>query len=166
MSVDLRISASITGGYGATRDLADVLQSMKIDALLELTTGTTAGKSDLVFADTRTITASSSENLDLAGTLTDAFGATLTFVKVVGLYIKAAAANTNNVVVGGAASNGFVSPFGASTDTIKIGPGGFMLLVNDAGYAVTAATADLLKIANGGSGTSVTYDVVIIGRSA
>jgi len=166
MSVDLRISASITGGYGATRDLADVQQNLKVSSLLELTTGTTAGKADLVFADTRTLAASANENIDLAGSLTDAFGATLTFVKVVAIYIKAADGNTNNVVVGWAASNGFVTPFGAATDTVKVGPGGTFLLTNDAGFAVTAATGDLLKIANGGSGTPVTYDIVVVGRSA
>lgn len=166
MSVDLRISASITGGYGATRDLADVQQTLKVSSLLELATGTTTGKADLVFADTRTIAASSNENIDLAGSLTDAFGAALNFVKVVAIYIKAAAANANNVVIGGAASNGFVTPFGAATDTVKVGPGGTFLLTNDAGFAVTAATGDLLKIANGGSGTPVTYDIIIVGRSA
>lgn len=166
MSVDLNITASITGAYAATRDLANVEQNLKVKASYALATGTTAGKADLVFADTRTLSASSSEELDLAGFLEDAFGATLTFVKVVAIYVKAAAGNTNNVVVGGAASNGFAAPFGDATDTVKVGPGGVFLLANDAGYAVTASTGDLLKIANGGSGSSVTYDIVIVGRSA
>lgn len=166
MGVSLNVKAAITGAYTATRDLADVVQNLKVDTGYGLTTGTTAGKADLVFADTRTLTASSSENLDLAGTLTDVFGATLTFVEVVAIYVKAAAGNTNNVVVGGAASNGFVTPFGASTDTVKVGPGGVFLLTNDAGFGVTAGTGDILKIANGGGSTSVTYDIVIVGRSA
>jgi len=32
-------------------------------------------------------------------------------------------------------------------------------------YAVTAGTGDLLKVANSAGGTSVTYDIVIIGSS-
>jgi len=31
---------------------------------------------------------------------------------------------------------------------------------------VTASTGDILEIANGGGGTSVTYDIVIVGASA
>lgn len=31
------------------------------------------------------------------------------------------------------------------------------------GYAVTAGTADQLKVANSGAGTGVTYDIVIVG---
>lgn len=166
MSVDLNITASITGAYGATRDLANVVQNLKVNTSYALATGTTTGKADLVFTDTRTLTASSTENLDLAGGLTDVFGATLTFVEVVAIYVKAAAGNANNVVVGGAASNGFAAPFGDATDTVKVAPGGVCLLTNDAGFAVTAGTGDILKIANGGSGTSVTYDIVIVGRSA
>lgn len=166
MSVDLNITASITGAYAATRDLANVVQNLKVNTGYGLTTGTTAGKADLVFTDTRTLTASSSENLDLAGTLTDVFGTTLTFVEVVAIYVKAAAGNTNNVVVGGAASNGFATPFGDASDTVKVAPGGVFLLTNDAGFGVTAGTGDILKIANGGGSTSVTYDIVIVGRSA
>ena len=37
---------------------------------------------------------------------------------------------------------------------------------DSAGYAVTATTADLLHVANSSSGTSVTYDVIVIGTSA
>jgi hypothetical protein len=33
-------------------------------------------------------------------------------------------------------------------------------------YAVTATTADLLKVANSSSGTGVTYDIAVIGTSA
>ena len=32
-----------------------------------------------------------------------------------------------------------------------------------AGYAVTAGTGDILKVANSGAGTGVTYDIVIVG---
>lgn len=77
----------------------------------------------------------------------------------------AAAANTNNVVVGGAASNGFINWVGDATDVINVRPGGvFMLVAPDStAYAVTASTGDILKVANSSSGTSVTYTIVIIG---
>jgi hypothetical protein len=64
-----------------------------------LTSGTGAGAADLMFTDTRTLAASGTENLDLAGSLTDAFGATLTFVELRAVVIKASPGNTNNVEV-------------------------------------------------------------------
>jgi len=102
--------------------------------------------------------------------LVDAFGVALAFVKVKGLVISAAAANANNVVVGNATSNGFISWVGAAAHTVTVRPGATLALMaggaDAAGYAVTAATADLLRVANGGAGTSVTYDVIIWGTSA
>src|SRR5579871_1908331 len=97
----------------------------------------------------RSIAASGNEALDLSGSLSDAFGNSIALTKVKAILIKASALNVNDVVVGGAASNGFVSPFGDPTDKVNVKPGGLLLLVApDAnGYSVTAATADQLKVA-------------------
>ncbi|MFG1341880.1 hypothetical protein [Xanthobacter autotrophicus] len=129
--------------------------------------GVTAGKADRVFSDRRTLAASASENLDLAGGLTDAFGAALTFAKVVALVVRAADANASDIVLGGAASNAFVGPFGAATHTIAVKPGGAMVLVAPkGGWAVTAATGDLLKVLNGSGAASADYDILVLGTSA
>lgn len=131
----------------------------------QFTNGTGANQIQSVYSASRTIALSSSENLDLAGVLLDAFGAAITFTKVKAIVIFAYAANTNDVVVGGVGANGFVSPFGSNADKVNVKPGGiFVLIAPDInGYAVTATTADLLKVANSGAGTSVTYDIVIMG---
>jgi hypothetical protein len=50
-----------------------------------------------------------------------------------------------------------------------LGPGGIFLFVNPgaAGIAtVTAGTGDILRVDNSGAGTTVTFDIVIIGTSA
>lgn len=119
------------------------------------------------FFDRRTLSASATESLDLAGSLVDAFGSTITWARVKVLAVTAASANTNNVIVGGTGSNGFINWVSDATDAIVVRPGGmFVLVATDAtGYAVTAATGDLLKIANSSSGTSVTYDIAIIGAA-
>jgi hypothetical protein len=131
--------------------------------------GTGAGQVDKIFSDTRTLTASSSEDLDLAGVLLDVYGATITFARVRGIMISAAVGNTNNVLVGGV-TNGWatlLSP--AATGIITLRPGAFICagcgLADATGYTVTPATGDLLHIANSGAGTSVTYDVIVIGAS-
>lgn len=165
-SVRADVAAKISGRYTGASALGAPSLDLTQEALAQFKPGTGTGQADLAFADRRTLTASSTENLDLAGVLTDSFGATLTFGHVKAIYIKAKTTNTNSVVVGGAASNPFLGPLGGTTPTLTIPPGGFLLLVHPgAGWAVTASTGDLLKIANGSSGSSVQYDVVIVGTS-
>ena len=125
----------------------------------------TTSQTDVLFSDTRTLTASSSENLDLRGSLVDALGATINAAEITAIYVQAVAGNTNDVVVGGATSNAFVGPFGASAHTIAVQPGDCFLATSKKGWTVTAGTGDLLKIANSGAGTSVTYNIIILGRT-
>lgn len=129
------------------------------------TNGNAANQASQVFTDTRTLAASASEDLDLNGTLLNAFGQTVNFTKVRALIIQAAAGNTNNVIVGGAAANQFASMFGAATHTLIIRPGGAVALIapDTTGYTVTAATGDLLKIANSAAGSTVDYTITVIG---
>ena len=133
-----------------------------------LANGTTANKADKVFSDTRTINASSAEDLDLAGGLTDAFGAAITFVEVRAVIIKAAAANTNDVVVGGDGTAPWAGMFADGSDKVHVKPGGLFAWIapDDGDGTVTATTADILQVANSSSGTSVSYDIIIIGTSA
>lgn len=152
----------------SNKDLTSVRAPVNYDRTGRLASGTGAGQADVLFTDTRTLAASASETLDLTGSLVDALGATVTMARVKGIVIAAAAGNTNDVIVGGAASNGFATPFGDPTDKVKVKPGGILALFTpDAtAYAVTAGTGDLLQVANGAAGTSVSYDVIIIGASA
>lgn len=165
-SIRLAAAAKLT----TVQDLGTAVGPASLNFAAELASGTGAGQADKIFADTRTLAASASEDLDLAGVLADPLGSLVTFVKIKALIIRAAAGNTNNVIVGGATTNGFVAWAGGATHTVTVRPGGlFALVAGDAdasGYAVTAGTADLLKIANSGAGTSVSYDILVIGTSA
>lgn len=164
----LAMTAEIVGEYIGSNDIAAPRQDLAKRLKKLLTAGTVADTADLVFADTRTLAASATENLDLDGGLTDAFGNALAFVEVVAILVFAAAANTNNVLLGGAASNGFVGPFADATDKLTIKPGGwaFLMAPGNPAYPVTAGTGDILKVANSAAGTAVTYDIIIVGRSA
>jgi hypothetical protein len=130
--------------------------------------GTGAGQADKVWEDRRQIAISGTDDLDLAGTaLQDGFNVNVTFAKVKGIFVAADSLNTNTVVIGAAASAQFVGPFGAATHTLALQPGQiFDITASGAGWVVTPTTADLLRIANGGGGTVVNYDIVIIGTSA
>jgi hypothetical protein len=134
-----------------------------------LSSGTGAGQADKLWVSgSRSLAASTGEDLDLAGTLVDALGGTLTLARVKALIVVASSANTNNVIVGNAASNGFISWCGGAAHTVTVRPGGFFAIAapDATAYAVTGGTADLLHVANSGAGTSVTYDVIVIGSSA
>ncbi|MGW0550559.1 hypothetical protein [Streptomyces altiplanensis] len=167
MSSMLSLAASVQ--QTKALDLTTASDPLNFRRAVSLGNGTGAGKADRAFHDRRTLAASASEDLDLAGVLLDAFGAAITFVRIKGMYIAAADTNTNNVVIGAAATTPWAALLGA-TGTLTLRPGasvGAMAGAADAtAYAVTAGTGDLLKVANSGAGTSVTYDIVIIGSSA
>lgn len=169
MSLTSSLSVAVGYSQSSVLDLGTANLPVSVRTAVQLTSGTGAGKADVAFQDRRTLAASASEDLDLAGSLVGPFGATLTYVRVKGLYIKAGDTNTNNVVVGNAASNGWATLLNA-TGTITLRPGAAVLAMagpaDATAYAVTASTGDLLHVANSAAGTSVTYDVVVIGASA
>lgn len=170
MPLTSRLSIAASAIQTATLDLGTAQAQLSKSYVVDLADGTAAGQANRIFHDTRTLAASANEDLDLAGVLTDAFGTSLTFAKVKALIVSAAAGNTNNVIVGGAASNQFASWAGAGTHTLILRPGATLALfagsADSTGYAVTAGTGDLLRIANSGGSTTVTYDIAIIGTSA
>lgn len=168
MPLNTRMLLDLSSEQTAAFDLASGSVPLALKRQFNWPSGTALNQADRIFHDTRTLAPSASESLDLAGVLTDVFGALIAFARVKALFIYAAAANTNNVVVGGAGANGFVTWVGGAAHTVSVRPGGLMLLAapDATAYAVTAGTGDLLQVANSAAGTSVTYDVVIIGASA
>lgn len=160
------IALSIDLTDTAAGDLGSAKSRVAVSKALSLLAGTDAtNKANILFADTRTVALSANENIDLSGALTDAFGASIVAAEIVAIYIEAAAANVNSVQVTRPASNGFIGPFMATGDGVSIKPGEYALFVSQSGWAVTAATGDLLNIANSGAGTSVTYDIIVVGRT-
>lgn len=171
MTLDLTaVGFSVTGTLNNPLDLGVIATApLSVSQSYGYTTGVGASQADKIFADTRTIAASSNDDLDLAGVLVDALGSVITFARVKALIVRAASTNTNTLVMGGGASNPVTTILGGTTPTLTIRPGGSMLLSvgpDATGYVITAATADILRFTNGGAGSSVTYDVIIIGASA
>ncbi|MEU4171017.1 hypothetical protein AB0F46_29570 [Streptomyces sp. NPDC026665] len=163
------LNVSAFGELTQALDLGTGSAKQSLSKSMSLASGTGAGKADKLFSDVRTLAASGTEDLDLAGVLLDAFGTAITFARIKGLVIAAAKENANNVLVGAASGSPWATLLN-STGVITLRPGAFLAvgtgLADATGYAVTATTADLLKIANSGAGTSVTYSIHIIGASA
>jgi hypothetical protein len=167
MALSTRLSLDLAATLTSALDLATASVPLAYRRDYVWASGTGASQADKQWNDQRTIAASSTDSLDLAGSLTDPFGATLTFARIKGVLVYAATANTNNVNVTRPASNG-APLFLAAGDGIPVRPGGLFLWMapDSTGVAVTGGTGDLLDIVNSGAGTSVTYDIVVIGASA
>jgi hypothetical protein len=167
MPLTASIKASIKAAHTKALDLGTSTFPFAKAIEIVLASGTGSSQADLLFTDTRTVAASGTDALDLAGGLTDVYGTTLTFVELRAVMVYAYPANTNNCRVNRPASNG-VPLFLAAGDGIDVQPGGMLQWVSplDGKVTVTAGTGDLLNIDNSSSGTSVTYDVAILGVSA
>jgi len=160
MAVAMRLANSVDGGETVREEI--------LAAAIALASGAGAGNIDVLWRDTRTLAASASENLDLAGALTDQLGSAAVFARVKAILVMAAPGNTNNVNVSRGSSNG-APLFLANGDGLPVRPGGFWLLScadsDGTGYALTAGTADILTVANSNSGTSVEYTIAVLGNS-
>lgn len=142
-------------------------QDHRWEMLLSMLSGTSNSQSDVVWSDTRTL-AATSEDLDLAGSLPaplDPSG-TVTFAEVTLIAIRNKSTTSTEILsVGGAAANQFINWVGDATDIVKIGANGVLLWTAPVdGAAVTAGTGDKLKIDSGAD--TITYDILIVGRSA
>ena len=129
--------------------------------------GVAANQANQMWTDSRSIAGSGNDDIDFAGGITSAFGASITFTSIKAIIIKAAAANANNLIMGNEGTNPFATMFGDPADTLIIQPGGILALTapGATGYAVTASTGDKLRLTNGGSGT-INYDIIVIGETA
>lgn len=164
--------ASLTGSFGVninfaesgTFDLVSGSLQHKKTALLSFLSGSGAGQVNKIYSDSFSVAQSVNTDLDLAGSLTGVYG-TVVFTAIKGILVVAGT-NTGlgNLVVGNV-TNGIVAPFGAATHSVAVAPGGIFAIANPsaAGFAITAGTADLLRIATAATAGTYTFDVVVIG---
>lgn len=163
---------TITAGYDVTDQSSDSFS-------LSITNGTGSGSTaDLKYTQLYTLTSSGTQSIDLAGSLTDEYGATITFARIKVMMIRVlsstedAASLGGPVDVGGAASNQFVNWIDTAAAKVRVGgtaaSKGLLLLAADGatGYAVTAGTGDTLKLTNTSGSQSVKVRVTFIGSSA
>ncbi len=159
------VNHAVTASYAGSNDLGSPAFNLSANAqaAIVLATGTGSNQANAIFADQRTLSASATEDLDLFGSLTDPLGATLSFATVKVIKVCAAAANTNNVNIGGGTGN-FNGPFIDQTDKLAVKPGGcFLWAAPGTGATVTNTSGDKLEFANSGASTAVTYDLIIVG---
>lgn len=173
----MTLSASIVAQLRATQlgsnDFGGPQFNPTMEKVTTLTMGTGEAQADILWIDERTVTTGANDDLDLNGVLTNAFGATVSAVEIVAIFVineprAGTPANTTNLTIG-AGTNPVTGYLGGTTPTIgPVRPGNFVLLggPNVGGFGVvTAATGDILRIANS-AGASATYQIAIVARSA
>jgi len=167
MTISATSIINVVAAAAGSLDLGSVQTNERFSHTVNWTDGTGVNQGKQIFSDTRSLDASTSEDLDLAGSLTDGLGASVAFTSVKLIAISAPSTNGDVITVGGAASNQFATPFGDASDVINLRPGGAVVLVapDATGYAVTAGTGDLLKIANTDD-AAASYSILIIGETA
>lgn len=170
MTLRSTLAVAASANQTSALDLSSASAPVNFARSIKLGDGTGAGQANRMFTDRRTLAASATEDLDLSGiAMADAFGAAVTFARIKGIIVAASPDNANNVLLGAASANQWASMLNAA-GVVTLRPGAiaaFYAGEDDAtGYTVTAGTGDLLKVANSAGGTSVSYDLVIIGASA
>lgn len=143
-----------------------------IDFMLGLGQGVTLDNYDIAYMRERTVNSATNDDIDLAGVLTDAFGATIAAAEIVAIVILNrpvdGSANTTNLTIG-AGTNPWLGMLGGTTPTIgPIRPGGMVMVA--AGHAsglgaVIAGTGDILRIANS-AGAQAKYQIGILARTS
>lgn len=156
-------SASIAGRFTADNALGKAGARFEHSFTQRFSTGTGRDQAEKAWSKNINIAASGTDELDLAGVLADLFGATITMAAIKAVLVTADRGNTNNIVVGGAASNAALI-FADATDKAAVKPGGCLHIVDPsaAGTTVTAGTGDKLLLANSAAGSAVTGKITIL----
>lgn len=172
-SLTANLSVGFRWNYQETTDLATAGSSEGLTITDALTSGITLDKADRLFADTRSVTASGNDDIDLSGSLTDPLGQTVTFGKIKGILLHNKSTTAGDILqISGDGTQGFTTWLkdsnANSAHGVKVGPDGVFTLWNPslAAYSVTATTADILRITELGGANTVSYDLVLIGTNS
>jgi hypothetical protein len=143
--------------------LATAQASIETGINKALPDGTGADQANRVYSESAK-SISAAYDVDLSGSLLDAFGAAFVLARVKAILVVAAAANTGNVIIGNDVASVLLG-FGAVAHTWAVPPGGVFLVFapQATGWPVTAATADILQFTPS-AGTQV-FDFAVLGAS-
>lgn len=131
------------------------------------TSGTGDNQGDRFYRASGTVTTAETA-IDLAGSVSDDYGQTITFAELRGMILvnTMTAITDGTLIYGNASANQFLGFTGAAAHTIKIQPASwacFATTLNGSG-AVSAGSTDNIRLSS--SAGSVTYTLVLWGASA
>jgi hypothetical protein len=169
------ILARVQWSFTDSRAWADSTNAASFSYAKTLTNGTGASQSDKIYILSTTLAGGATLNVDLAGSVTDIYGNTITMARIKVIYLEVTTDTAGGpVLLGGHATAAIGNWVTATPDLdtaqpkVRVRNGGcFLLACTDAtGYAVTATTDDMLTLENESGGTAATYKLVVIGASA
>jgi hypothetical protein len=166
MALTTEVSARVKASLVTSLDLKSARSDLDLTISMLLASGVAIDQADEIWDDERSLATGANEDLDFAGILTNAFGQTVTLVKLKLLIFIAGSTNTTNLTIGPKSSNGL--PFLAgTTPTFVLKPKGVFLLFDPslAGITVTAGTGDLINVLNS-AGATATYRVIAVGTKS
>ena len=176
MNLATSMQMEIRGTATDTADMADtapraVLLAQFIDSL---TNGTGLDNANQVYADSGAIGAAATVDIDLAGTVTDVFGNTITFANIKAIFVKNTSTTGAVINLGGGSNAAGLNAFDTwitstaadGSEAIILPQNAAVLLWNPiaAGYVVTAGTIDLLSMTE--TATLVgAYELMVVGEA-
>lgn len=165
-SLSTQISASLVWLFQDSQGLTTIADSSRLEYDAQLSDGSGNNQANMLWHDVRTLAAGAHEDLVLSSLTQSIFGNAVTtdFAAIKALLIVNRQATAgDDLLVGGASTHPWGAPFGAAAHQVRVPADSCLLLVNSgAGWGVSAASADQLRIANTGS-DSIDYKVVLIG---
>ena len=182
-NLSARVTIALSAVAQKAIDLSTPEAKVSLKQVFDIAFGVGADKADLIWWDRRPVAKDTTDDLDLAGSLTDGFGETLSFatIKVIlvinrsdeamagaGVAGEDHPATDAKIQVGGAASAEFQGPFAAADDAIIVPAGGVFVIHSptiDGGWTVNATTHDILGITNLDADDEALYDIVLVGES-
>lgn len=159
----IKVTANVNDAKASPPSVSTPVDTIELTEIFTILAGTGASKADLCYRGSLTVTAGGSTSLDLSGSLTNAFGETLTFSSIKAIIIKNKS-TADSIVASFDDSNAFAS---ACDGNITILVGGIFVLMTDThatGYAVTAGTGDILTLDASAAGANVDVDIIILGN--
>jgi hypothetical protein len=165
LSTSLKTSVNWTY-TDTTNALANTTNSGSVSYSKTLSDGANAGQANRMYMATGTIAGAGTLSIDLAASLANVFGSTITFARVKGFYFNLTSDTTStSVTLGGAGSNPAILWFGNVNDTESVRNDGVSVhwCTDATAWAVTAATADILLITNADATNTATYKLFIVG---
>jgi hypothetical protein len=163
------ISVTVPWTFTKSNPLGNFQDNNSAVIKIDLENGELTDQVSEKFSYENTLAGTTSETLDLSGTLANSWGEIVSFarIKVILVAIKAGAAGAV-LEIGGAGTNAWLGPFNTTTGVQRIRKSltqtsVYLATALDAtGWPVTAGTADLLKI-NNLDAAAITYRIVLLG---
>ena len=173
-----KVSATISWGAAKKLDRGAQVDTGAATVTEGLTFGTGANSSNQIWHDTRIVAADATDQIDLAGGLTNAFGGTVTFANVHMIFVHNRSdetltaavhgvthtANAAVIDVGPSAANGALI-LKATGDIVTLAAGDWTIIFSKSGKTITAATGDLLDIVETAT-LEAAYEIIIFGESS